>query len=1751
MTHPPELSGGGGFTFGDAAVAIYLGALLGEESAPGLEDRTVIRVALEQAAYGEPLDDLIVDGRGADGNQARLSLQNKRELTVSDATTNTNFRQIVTNAWATVEGPKFRDSVDRVGAITGTISDASFRAFTTICEWARASNTLEVFTGHFQSGASDDDKRDALKAVQNILGDEQSATSAERAYRLLRHFVLIKIDVLHEGATHDTHAVERLRHHLADGSQAGALWQRLLRLARDAAGLAKEFSRLSLLGDLRGTFRLVGVHSLREDLERITEETSNALASITCEIDGVEIDRPALVSAVKRELEARRFVTIVGLPGTGKSAILHACVEDAMQAGTVLLLKSDRLTGPNWAAQARTLGLKAPTIDVLLSEIAATGSSVLYIDGIDRVETSQRGVIADLLNAIHRSKLLANWKIVATCRDNGIEPLRTWLPANIFGGGGVGTVEVPPFNDAEAEQLAIAKPFLRPLLFGSDQVKEIARRPFFAAVLAGSLRNAGLEGTAPQSEVELLSAWWNGGGYASGENRDQRQNALIKLAKAGAVDLGRRIPVEGIDSPTITTLRADGIIKNVRAGHTVQFAHDIFFEWAFLHLLINKEDAWLDEIKAVGEPPVLGRVVELLSQASLAHGDDWEKRLSAVEESGMRPQWTRAWLIAPFGAPTFWKNAGTFTAAVMRNKEHRLSKLAVWFQAEKTRANPYVLNRTFARENLGRLEIVRLADLLAWPSESASWSRFCLWSIQHVAEFPVVTIPDLLAAFEVWQNMFAGIKNVVSERIFATALGWLIDIEDRQHPERFSYNPGPWSDLRRGGMEELEKRLRTIIVRSAHDEPDAVRTYLMRVRGQDRLRRYAFAGLVAFSPTLVRNHSKELIEIAKLEILDDLPVEQNADEDRRGIYGRGFSYHDWHSLAIQDSYNIFYPPSPLREPFASLFKWKADEARTFVRDITNHAITAWQQLHVLDNERRATPIPLVFDFPWGRQTFWGDGRVYMWPRGHWAPNPVICALMALEKWAFDEVKRGRDADDVIRDVLEGHDSAAVLGIAAALAIEGNVVSATTLPLATSQKIWEWDIARWVQERGEDGIASNLLGFSAASDREHALAVRESNARPTRKMEIRWLAQLFVISSNEELRAKAQAKIAAFPSELAFDVEEERNATEHVANKRRTAEIWAEWGKLENYRATPAPDGAGTYIQLENPQSRAPDVIEVTENSARMNERLVLLQWASTSMDAGVASETLSTKSAIARARAIDRTDLFIEPHGQIVDALWDRNAVAAVAAAALLVGQNLSKEDFQWSKETAFRSARTPEFVDESFFAGSKHLHHPCLFAIRGMEGLIARNNDAQAAKEALLSLAAHIVEEVSDRALSTALSMWDRDSHFSWVALRLGISISLGSREAPPSAFGYSHATQLERMEKLAVVAITELRSRDMPVKLPVVPPAWIFAKRRRRHEFLEDDREIWREPDEFIRWDFLPHVMSHIPVHIALTDAAHATLLLDFVYQLVKWTTDKLEPAWMEEKDRRDHRGSELFEWRRAFGSLLAKVALEIDPAETQRKILDPIFALQDESANSLINPFVDILVASGIMDAPQISAKALQHIKACVDHVLTEEIWGSAHYRGEIYGHDLPEIIRVCLFATGIRAGQAAQFANGDWRDVTAILPVVHSFVRAVGDIPFVTDCFLTLCETAVADYPAEVFVDQVNAILDKQAGMPVGWYGTTVSSRIAALIHAFAERSQPLSAGLLRKRCFGFWIVWLTWAIVEARRWKRVRFSRMLD
>lgn len=1716
----PELTGGAGFTFEDAVATVYAAALLCETTAPGLPARQVKHVAVQQGSLGHPLDDVIVQGEGADSVRMRLSLQVKRRLVISRAASNADFRETVLRAYDTVTGPDFKVGLDRVGAVTGEIADGSKRIFETLCEWARADSNETGFVKKLRTDGVAGEKERQFDDVRVILSSRLDEAQLDAAtHLLLSHFVLMRFEMLHEGSVMEAHTVSSLANclHPNDRGRADDLWRRLLALVRVAEGQAAAFDRKTLVARLNGAFRLSGAPSMLGALSQLAAEARLAASEIVNVIDGVRISREHLVQSVREALVQHRFVQIGGLPGTGKSVVLRSLVEEALAVGPVLFLKSDRLSGATWQQYATANGFGGIPLEDLLVELAAAGSITVFVDGLDRVEVRQRAIVLDVINTALDSTLLPGWRLVATVRDAGIEPLRTWLPSGLLVNGAP-VIDVAGFDDAEALSLAQQKPSLAGLLFGNEQVQAIVRRPFFAGVLIK--RHAG-DASAPNSEIGLATAWWAGGGYgAEAASAGQRRNTLVALAQAGATTLGRRIQALGLDAQALAELEADGIVRDVRVGQTVQFMHDIYFEWAFLQFLISKGEQWLDVIRQMGEPPVLGRVVELLSQAELKDGQEWQRHLQVLEGNpDVRSQWLRAWMLGPFGLPSFRAHEATYNAAMLAEGAKRIGKLAVWFQAEKTKANASALDSR-AFPDLDLTQRLILADALAWPSDVDTWARCCAWLLREIESIPITMRSDVFAVFEVWQNFAADFANPVSAAILALAGSWLADIEARFHGPTFPRERAGWEKLRRGEAEELESRLRAMLLRAGRAYPTAARDYLASLHTMERLPRSAFEQILVYSPVLSEVCPAELVDLSLHVMVDPLP-EEVVKRASHSMYGTGISSHDWHSLSIGDQ-NVFFPSAPSREPFSSLFAHSPHEARRLVRQLANHAITAWRQLHVFDHQHRDSPIPLTLDFPWGPQTFWGAEQQYLWFRGVWGSHAVGSGLMALESWAFREVERGRAVDEVLRETLERHESAGALGVAASLTLEAKRCSEVSLPLITSQRLWRWDIRRSVSDMSGE---NSLIGFER-KDKQHYDIVATENKRPSRRLDLRSLATLCVLRGGD-IAAKASAAITAFTEDLPFDYEEERESTETVADHKRTAEIWAEVGKAENYQATPMEDGSGVLIQISNPKAQGPDIDAITQRNAQMIEHFTLLNWVHDCFEKNTLGERLSLEKAIENARLLDTSELFEEAHPHVSPGHQRQGAVAGVAAVALRFGQALPVADVEWAADVCLRAWKTPETSDSLLFTGTILLHHPVVYAARGLVVLLRRESIWQAAQEALLQLSGSEFEQVVVEALGGLLSAWDARPEVAWLALDLAVTLSIVERPSFDNERDQREEQHRRRIDVAIQGALARCRASQGAEgrPLPSMPPAWVPAtggKRIRRGRRGEETEIEWEHPSTDFQWHLLAKVLGWIPVPDAMADKVRRELFLSWCDGLVAWTIERLYPAWARKPGVApfESQSTDLHEWRRALYRFLAHVSLHQESSESSRRIVEPAAAADDETFGSLMEPYVAFL-SCNVMDELVVPSIPLALLASIVPRMLSHDSWRQSSWNdGSLHDAELSRMIRVLFFVDVEKAMGAARFANGDWSDVSIIFPLVEPLLAAHGENRTVTSAFLTMCERAFDSYPVDRFVAQLPMVLGRSDGMPLGWRGTSLPARLAGLIQRFSEKTQPLPVATAR-------------------------------
>lgn len=116
--------------------------------------------------------------------------------------------------------------------------------------------------------------------------------------------------------------------------------------------------------------------------------------------------------------------------------------------------------------------------------------------------------------------------------------------------------------------------------------------------------------------------------------------------------------------------------------------------------------------------------------------------------------------------------------------------------------------------------------------------------------------------------------------------------------------------------------------------------------------------------------------------------------------------------------------------------------------------------------------------------------------------------------------------------------------------------------------------------------------------------------------------------------------------------------------------------------------------------------------------------------------------------------------------------------------------------------------------------------------------------------------------------------------------------------------------------------------------------------------------------------------------------------------------------------------------------------------------------------------------------------------------------------MHGYDIPKLIQALLFVSVEEAPGAARFANGDWSQISMVMPIVTKLVTATGWSTYVMQNYLTLCERAGLAYPLAAFADQSNVILCSLSNSKGSWAGTTLPARTAATVQRLADANFPL-------------------------------------
>lgn len=410
-------------------------------------------------------------------------------------------------------------------------------------------------------------------------------------------------------------------------------------------------------------------------------------------------------------------------------------------------------------------------------------------------------------------------------------------------------------------------------------------------------------------------------------------------------------------------------------------------------------------------------------------------------------------------------------------------------------------------------------------------------------------------------------------------------------------------------------------------------------------------------------------------------------------------------------------------------------------------------------------------------------------------------------------------------------------------------------------------------------------------------------------------------------------------------------------------------------------------------------------------------------------------------------------------------------------------------------------------------------------------------AKVELLRLIAHPLDGVAIEALRQSLALWDIDPRFAWCATWEALALcqfTVTPQEA--SARVYNPAYIAPKRAVHAEEAIALFEQDGLWPDLPPVPPAWVKIEVAttadgddvRDSNIGDDDgtddvaasQHQWRQPDTVFDWNLAAPVLAALPVDAIAAHVQSRERFLRFTEEMLSWVSQQIAPPW--KKRGRRERSQRVGKLGDEVARLFARLAVSFDTREIERIFLAPVFGLENEPSYELLGPFIDHYVCLAVYDTPIMPANVLDILQLCTGQVLKDRTFDpTSHHAGEMHGYRLPYIMRALLLVSADNAPGAARFANGDWSELPAIMPVIDRIVNAAGWASGIMSDYLTMVERARGVYPTETFADQILMSFSRGRESLKGWRSSYLAARIAGLVQSLAFRDSPLSLDVARK------------------------------
>jgi len=1505
---------GAGASLEARIAATFLAAVLAESSGPGDDPSAVAeRIDFQRNDPVAGFDDLHLHHRTSTGGRAATYLQIKRTLTGTRS--EEAFKRPVTDAARLLSAGGADEARFRIVASQSAISA---RDVDRARDAARLSvDSTDFWSGWQAAGKSSETERNYTSSVEWVVEQDLKRADADLAWRVIARLAITMVDADQTGSHAIARAIDQLQTALVSGDRGEAqnLFDSLSQFAEDAAKVAGGVDRPKLIAEFAPRYRLAAGPAARACIERVAADAGAALASIREDIGGVRLPRSALIDQLVQAMDGVRSLKLGGDAGSGKSAALRTLAERQREAGAgLILLKFDRLTARTWAELATTLQITTP-LPQLIAELAAGGSGLLVIDGLDRMlDAGFGGLIGEICAAIHASPSADLWRCLVSARDTaGPEPILQYPLLDELRSWSVGA----PARD-DLAVLAQAFPHLSPLIARRGYA-ELNRNLFFIDQMAQKPSLAGAS-----SELDLMRAW-AGRGAAETPRHPTRDATLRALGEAR---LGR--PYAPLPKPAddagLTLLASERTIVIPPYRDVVTFGHDIYEDWAVARSLDARRGETPEILLAVGQPLAWMRAIRLVSEIAVeADGaDGWLAFHDLLRAQALDPLWRRLALTSVLHSPRAGNLLDILAPTLLDHDGKLMADLVETLQTLELRPHPVILQSP-QFDHLDPAERRKTAQDVAIP-RLAPWHAFLSWSVEKWGSWPKALVPPLARATLVWLRVRDADRALTSAMILQ-CIEWLRELD--------AINAMPFSDWeersrllkemgadRSGSADPVRDMLREVMAWGAAEAKDAVDAYLVDLLAAGARGGEALVESPGVIPTILPGRFVDLVIATMIMRYDlDAPLDYAVEQ----------------SDGIQD-HGRFFPASPTRAGADQLFAADEDEALRLFDALGAAAAAVWRRRRARKGE---TARPLRIAMGGVQAELWGDEHAYKWVTGLLGPRLLGSLYLAASDWIAAQLEEGRSVEELCAKLL----GASHLVASASLCLSAAKMRASAveslreaLPLILAPRLWSYDLRLALEDRTGGGFG---MGWNRGDDTAYqaALAVRQRRLAQTELVEA-LIAPLHLLGDAELKDAFAQGVAA-------WRVEDLASTDEELANEQALAGLEAD---LDNQRAKadpanwnlrPGPAENSFSLTYAAPEPIAERFAEAIERHEAIEESGALMEWAFGKGTSGTIPKGQTFIEALPIAKAMDEPGMF--EHALDLDLVYSMKCrgVAAVAAAVATHGDaELIAQELAWLDSVFVRAAAIDHASDPLYYEETQLSDDAAAFAARGLGALAMRGMATAEQKRIWLGLIATPFREIAAAALEPACAF----SRVRPSAAAAAFSVSATSMlyAWQPYDMDFEAKMKAYRAERdLQTIDAALLSMASGQVERPQFPlPA--------TEPFIGGDASNPCAGDPEFQFDHYRAATVWKPLDIEQLAASEdlRDLLVEYFSGALGWYSAFLD---FQTSEHGWGLPSRAMHWESALGRITGWLVLAIDPSAAIARLIEPAAAVADGKARS----------------------------------------------------------------------------------------------------------------------------------------------------------------------------------------------------------